>query len=144
EYLYQAIHDVAIELKELRREMEGESQLDQTVPPSALGGELGGSETVQSNTTSAVSATLPGQTLTGAGVAARTNSSTEIILGEIKKHKLGVVFTLIGLLLVAAIAGYLWIKFGGSAKTEPFRAMKITRLTTGGRIGNAQIKGYAT
>jgi serine/threonine protein kinase/Tol biopolymer transport system component len=141
---YQSIQDVAIELKELRREMEGDTQLDQTVPPPTLSGESGRVQTIQANTTSAVSATIAGQTLTGQGAATRTNSSTEIILGEIRKHKLGVAFTVVGLLLVVAIAGYLWIKFGRPAKAEPFRAMKITRLTTGGRIGTAQIKGYAT
>jgi serine/threonine protein kinase/Tol biopolymer transport system component len=141
---YQSIQDVAIELKELRREMEGDTQLDQSVVPSSIRSELGGSQTYHSNTTSAVSATLAGQTLTGGAAAVRTTSSAEIILGEIRKHKRGVAFAVVGLLLIAVAIGYLWIKFGRSAKAEPFRAMKITRLTTGGRIGNAQIKGYAT
>lgn len=141
---YQSIQDVAIELKELRREMEGDTQLDQTVPPASSGSELGGSQTYHSNAASAVSATLAGQTLTDNAAAVRTTSSTGIILGEIKKHKRVVAFGLSGLLLVVAAVAYVWIKFVRSADSDPFRTMKITRLTTGGRIGSAQIKGYAT
>ncbi|HEV7474538.1 MAG TPA: protein kinase [Pyrinomonadaceae bacterium] len=141
---YQAIQDVAIELKELRREMEGDTQLDQTVPPDAVRSELGASRTYHPSTTSAVSATLAGQTMTGDAAAVRTTSSAGIILGEIGKHKRGVAFAVVGLLLITMVVGYLWIKFFRTATTDPFRAMKITRLTTGGRIGNAQIKGYAT
>ena len=139
---YQSIQDVAIELKELRREMEGVSQLDYSVAPGASA-ERVGSQTI-SNTTASVSATFPGQTLTGEAAAVGTTTSTEIIFGEIRKHKRGFIFALAGLLLVAVAVGYLWNKFARSSKVDPFRTMKITRLTTGGRIGNAQIKGYAT
>ena len=34
---YQSIQDVAIELKELRRELEGDTNLDMTIPPSVFG-----------------------------------------------------------------------------------------------------------
>src|SRR4029453_8410817 len=34
---YQSIQDVALELKELRREMEGDTQFDNTIPPSSMG-----------------------------------------------------------------------------------------------------------
>src|SRR6267378_776217 len=40
---YQSIQDVALELKELRREMEGSTQFDTTGPRSEVGSELGGS-----------------------------------------------------------------------------------------------------
>ena len=142
---YQSIQDVAIELKELRREMEGDTQLELSVTPSAFGGELGGAQTYdQSSMASAVTGTLAGKTITDNAAAARTTSSAEVILGEIRKHKRGVAVALVGLLLVALAGVVLWIKFAPSEKAEPFRAMKITRLTTGGRIGNAQIKGYTS
>src|SRR5918993_772196 len=38
---YQAIQDVAIELKELRRELEGDTNLDVTIPPTFIGSEMG-------------------------------------------------------------------------------------------------------
>jgi serine/threonine protein kinase/tricorn protease-like protein len=142
---YQSIQDVALELKELRREMEGATQMDLSVAPSAIRSEMGGSQTIGPSSYATPSPpTLAGQTITDNAAAVRTTSSAEIIIGEIKKHKGGLVLTLAGLLLLAVGIIYLWNRFGRPVQVEPFRAMKITRLTTGGRIGNAQIKGYAT
>ncbi|MGH9931763.1 MAG: protein kinase domain-containing protein [Pyrinomonadaceae bacterium] len=137
---YQSIQDVALELKELRRDMEGGSLIDITVPPSSMGSEMGGASRAQSS----VTATIGSQTSTGGVSAARTTSSAEIILGEVRKHKLGLTLTLAGLILLVGSAVVIWVKFSGAAKAEPFRNVKITRLTTGGKIGNAAIKGYTS
>ena len=136
---YQSIQDVAIELKELRREMEGESQLDLSVAPQTISGR---SASQHSNISPSVSATVGGQTLTDGTAAAPTTSSGEIIFGEIKKHKQGVALVLLGLIAVSVLI-VLWFKFWRQSPVEAFRTMRITRLTTGGRVGNAQIKGYA-
>ena len=137
---FQSIQDVALELKELRRDMEGGSQLDTTIPPSSVGSEMGGASRSQSSTT----ATIGSQTSTGDGSAVRTTSSAGIILGEVRKHKRGVVLALAGLILVAGAVAVIWVKFSGPAKAAPFRNVKITRLTTGGKVGNAAIKGYTS
>ncbi|HEV7797077.1 MAG TPA: protein kinase [Pyrinomonadaceae bacterium] len=142
---YQSIQDVALELKELRREMEGDTQLDFSVAPSAMRSEMGGSQTIgPSNYAASAPRTLAGQTITDNAAAVRTTSSAGIIIGEIRKHKRAFTLALVGLLLLVVGIVYLWIRFGRSVTAEPFRAMRITRLTTGGRIANAQIKGYAT
>lgn len=136
---YQSIQDVALELKELRRDMEGDTQVDTTIPPSSMGSELGGASRGPGSAT----ATIGSQTSTGDVSAARTTSSAEIILGEVRKHKRGLALTLAGLILIAgAIA--IWFKFSSRARAAPFRDVKITRLTTGGKIGNAAIKGYTS
>ncbi len=83
-------------------------------------------------------------TRTSAASAATTSSSAEVIFGEIKKHQRTVVLGLVGLLIAVSVAVVLWMKFAGGPKTEPFRTMKIERLTTGGRIGNASIRGYTS
>jgi Tol biopolymer transport system component len=137
---YQSIQDVALELKELRREMEGDTEMDTTVPPSSIGSEGGRASSVQGS----ITPTIGGQTSTGDVSAARTTSSAEIILAEVKKHKLGLALTLAGLILLVGAVVFVWVKFSGPAKAEPFRTMKITRLTTGGKIGNAAIRGYAS
>ena len=135
---YQSIQDIALELKELRREMEGDTQFDTTVPPSSGGGEMGG--TVQRS----ITPTISGQTSTGDVAAAHTTStSTEIILGEVKKHKRVVAVIAISIILVGA-AAIIWWKFTNAPKAAPFRNVKIIRLTTGGKIGNAAIKGYTS
>ena len=137
---YQAIQDVAIELKDLRREMEGESQLDLSVVPPMAG--RAGSQL--SNISPVAAATVGGQTVTDGTAAARTTSSTEIIFGELRKHKQGVALVLASLIVVSLLLVFLWLRFWRTTEVEAFRTMRITRLTTGGRIGNAQIKGYAS
>jgi Tol biopolymer transport system component len=140
---YQSIQDVALELKELRRDMEGDTQLDATIPPSSMGSrtasQMGGAPRSQMSTT----ATIGNQNSTVDVSAVSTMSSSEIILGEVRKHKRG--FALgVGLILIAAFAAIIWWKSPSTPKTTPFRNVKITRLTTGGKIGNADIKGYTS
>ncbi len=137
---YQSIQDIALELKELRRDMEGDTQTDITVSPQAIASGIGGVTRTQGS----ISPTIGDQTSTADVSAARTTSSTEVILGEVKKHKLGLAFTVAALILLVGAAILLWVKFSAPAKATPFRTMKITRLTTGGKIGNAAIKGYAS
>ncbi len=148
---YQTIQDVAIELRDLRRELEGDAYLDVTIAPSAIGGRgvgnkgmlphsestIGGSQTIASGTAEATG-------VTNETAPAVTTSSSEVILGEIGKHKKAVVLTLVCILLAVVAVIFLWGKVVGPPRTEPFRSMRITPLTTGGKIGNASIKGYTS
>lgn len=138
---YQAIQDVAIELREVRRELEGDSQIDATVPPSAIASEVMGPRSVQHS----MRPTIAGPTRTEDSVA-RPTSSAEIILNEIKKHKRGFALSLVALLLAVGTVIVISIKFLSplTEKPGPFRSMKIMRLTTGGKIGNTAIKGYTS
>jgi Tol biopolymer transport system component len=129
---YQSIHDVALELKELRRDMEGDTQLDATIPPSSMSSQMGSS------------ATVAGQISTVDVSAVSTSSSTEVIIGEVRKHKRGFALALVGLLLFAGAAVIVWLKYFNAPTATPFRNVKITRLTTGGKVGNAAIKGYTS
>jgi eukaryotic-like serine/threonine-protein kinase len=138
---YQSIHDIGLELKELRREMEGDTQFDSTVPPSSMG-----ADTVSSQVGYAAPAS-PTISLPAATVdinAQHTTSSAGVIFGEIKRHKKGFVVGLLALAVLIAAAIFVWSKFINRPAAEPFRAMSIARLTTGGRIGDATIKGYAS
>lgn len=130
---YQSILDVALELKELRREMEGASEVDITVPPSSI-----------SSVPGAASPTMGVRTSTAEVLAAPTTSSSEVILGAVRKHKRGLALALVALILAVGIAVVIWLKFHAAPKSQPFRNFKITRLTTGGKIGNAAIKGYTS
>ncbi|HEV7747223.1 MAG TPA: protein kinase [Pyrinomonadaceae bacterium] len=132
---YQSIQDVALELKELRRDMEGDTQFDTMIPPSSMNSQLG----VQALATGM----SRGQASTVDVSAVSTTSSAEIILGEVKKHKR--LFAVVaGLIVVAGIAAVIWWKSSSTPKATPFRNVKMTRLTTGGKIGNAAIKGYTS
>jgi serine/threonine protein kinase/Tol biopolymer transport system component len=138
---YQSIQDVGLELKELRREMEGDTQCDVTIPPSPSH-----ADTISSQVSYAmpVSPTVSLPTNTGDVHALHTTSSAGVIIGEIKRHKRGFIVGLLGLVILTAAAIFVWSKFFNRPAAEPFRAMSITRLTTGGRIGDATIKGYAS
>jgi serine/threonine protein kinase/Tfp pilus assembly protein PilF len=92
EQRYQSIKEVAIELNELRRELESVAGSDTTVPPSV------NSEAARSTdsgspveATTATSATLP-----------PTVSSAEYVTRGLKRHKLGVAVALV--ILIAAVA----------------------------------------
>lgn len=132
---YHSIQDVALELKEVRREMEGESQLDATVPPPSIGSSLASSI---ERSAAPATATFAGQTSTGEVLPEHTTSIAGVSIGKTKR----LVFVLLGLLL--AVAAFAVWKLWKPARVEPFRVMNMTRLTTGGRIGNAAIKGYTS
>lgn len=133
---YQSIQDVSLELKELRRDLEGGSQMDITMAPSAI------ASTLEPTTPPPSTATLDAATVTSIGT--HTTSSAEVILSEIKQHKRTVFLVSVGGLLAIALIVGLWLKFPGTSSASPFSKMKITRLTTGGKIGGATIKGYTS
>ncbi|HEV2827571.1 MAG TPA: protein kinase [Pyrinomonadaceae bacterium] len=137
---YQSIQDVGLELKELRREMEGDTQLDAGAPSSTMNTEGARS---QFSYQSEVSQTLTGPSTTADIQGVRTTSSAGVIFGEIKHHKLGFALTLAAVLIVGVVLVLAWVKLR-SPVSAPFSNLKITRLTTGGKIGNAAIKGYTS
>src|SRR6266436_610895 len=105
---YQTIKDVAIELKELRRELESGADSDTTVPPpasSATALSTDGGSTIQS--TAARSGSIP-----------PALSSAEYLLGGISKHKLSAGVALAILFVLVSGAGYWLLKYRGSASGE--------------------------
>ena len=92
---YQTIKDVAIELKELRRELEG-AGIERTVPPST-GSEAtrsSGAEATQSQTLGATGSTPP-------ALLSIRASSAEYVASAIKQHKLAAALALVVLVLGA-------------------------------------------
>src|SRR6266436_4337414 len=108
EQRYQSIKEVAIELKELRRELESGADFDTTVPPpasSATAHSTDGGSTIQS--TAARSGSVP-----------PALSSAEYLLGGIRKHKLSAGVALAILFVLVSGAGYWLLKYRGSASGE--------------------------
>src|SRR5439155_8324809 len=101
---YQSIKEVAIELKDLRRELQVSVGIDTTVPPPVS------SATALSTSDSTVqSAAAP------SGSIPPTVSSAEYLVSRIKKHKLTVGIALAVLLVLISGAGYWLFKYRGSA-----------------------------
>ena len=114
---YQSIKEVAIELKELRRELETGADFDTTVPPavgSATALSTDGGSTVQS--TAARSGSIPS-----------TVSSAEYLLSGIRKNKRSAGVALAILLVLISGAGYWAFKYRGSASggTEAISSIAV-------------------
>jgi serine/threonine protein kinase/Tfp pilus assembly protein PilF len=133
---YQAIQDVALELKELRRELESDTQLDTTAPPSAVGSELGTASIHRS-----VSSTSSGQTSTVAASPAPTSSSAEYIITEIKRHKKAAIL-IAALAAVAIAASILFLHFRSARALTEKDTILLTDFvnTTGDSVFDGTLK----
>jgi len=98
---YQSIREVAIELKELRRELDA-GGVDTTVPPPPK------SETAGAPASETTSAQTSGATIgTASPSLAPRSSSAEYVVSEIKRHRVAALLILILLIGGVAIAVYL-------------------------------------
>src|SRR5262249_17888751 len=92
---YQSIKEAAIELRDVRRELEGAEELDTTTPPSSVG------SAISSDTSGGMSAS-------GAQVARAPASSAEYLITGLRQHKLAAVIVLAALVLSGVgLAAYL-------------------------------------
>src|SRR5262249_32296089 len=99
---YQTIKDVAIELRELRRELAGSAGIDTTVPPSTAATTLGSADSAA--------------TASGAPVSTGPASSAEYLIIGIKQHKIAAVMVLAALVLGAlGLVAYLRARNTGIA-----------------------------
>jgi eukaryotic-like serine/threonine-protein kinase len=101
---YQGINDLLIDLRELKQDLELEAKLERSIGSEVRAGvhaiqrtESGRAAVAMTNPLAAAPA---GEDLTG-----RTTSSTRIVIGEIKRHRLGISLTL-ATLIIAAVAAY--------------------------------------
>jgi eukaryotic-like serine/threonine-protein kinase len=128
---YQTIKDVAIELREMRREMEsGEAELHRSSAPSLPGG-AGTRGTGETSTQTSAAAGTGQAAATGDLSAPRTTSSAEYLVNKIKRHKWR--FLIVLSLMVAALAGvgfglYKVLGRGGAARSGA--PLKVTPLTS--------------
>ena len=93
---YQTIKDVAIELKELRRDLETSAGADVTVPPPFSG--AGARDTDSGSAIQSTTATN--------GTLAPNVSSVEYVTQELKRHKLGAAVALVVLIVAGALFAY--------------------------------------
>ncbi|MGI8897576.1 MAG: protein kinase domain-containing protein [Pyrinomonadaceae bacterium] len=135
---YQSIKEVAIELDELRQELKDKAELEYSVQPESSSLEsVSASQQVKINSTQHLAVNTTQTEI------ARSTSSAEYVVSEIKSHKRAVGIAVIALLL--AIGGVLFAlyKFGWLERSvttsAPFQAMKITKLTSNGKATSAVI-----
>ena len=122
---YQTIKDVAIELRELRRELVGGLDIDTTTPTSYPGSTIGSPASAAIISAGATQPTL--------------SLSVEYIAAGIRRHKMGAVLVVAVLAVVVTGITYGFYKFIGHKAAVNLQPMKITRLTNSGEVGTAAI-----
>ena len=127
---YQTTHELLAELKSLKRRLELQAEMEVA----------SGADRYATQMPAVMETVRESAAETGGGTPAPTTSTAEVLLSEIRRHKLGVALTL--MLLVAAIAGAgFWLyRFIGERQTRaPFNSMHLARLTATGRAIEAAI-----
>src|SRR5436190_5786833 len=131
---YQTIKDVAIEIKEVRRDLQGRAGIDTTVPSASTVG-----STIHEAADAAHISAAP---ISLSPVPSSTHpSSAEYVVNEIKRHKTVASVVVALLALVLAGIGYGIYKWTAKqSKPAPaFQSAKFQRLTTSGRASDAAI-----
>lgn len=130
---YQTIKDVAIEIKEVRRELR-------SVAGTEISSHTGSGVGSQPSASSPVHLTPPISNTSVPSLSTRA-SSAEYVVSQIKGHKTGILIgtTLLALVLIALGFGlYKWIT-SRSKPAPAFASMKIEKLTDTGKAGSVAI-----
>lgn len=130
---YQSIKEVAIEIAELRDELKRSFGLHESTQETVSSTATRSGATSQQSTVSQATRTLT-------HASAPPTSSAEVLISEIKRHKSGFMLTASFAVLMIVAAGYGVYNLNRSELSNRGPSqMKISRVTTGGRIGNAVI-----
>jgi serine/threonine protein kinase len=140
---YQGVRDLLVDLRRLKKRLEFEAEMERSVSPDSHSAPTviieGAAQSSETLTQSAPHA----KTITQEH---RSTSSAEYIAGEIKQHKTATVIVLLIALVLISGAGFalyrllLASRTNTETKSAPsFQSMKVTRLTTSGKVVGATI-----
>lgn len=128
---YQSIKEVAIELEELRQELQGSPELHDSQHQNPGAATLSSGQTLTDRPSNVI---IPPESLS------TKPSSAEFIVTEIKRHKPGAIAGLATLVVVAAGVAFVFYKFAGQQKPVPiFQNVTVSRITTSGTASEANI-----
>ncbi|HWP55235.1 MAG TPA: protein kinase, partial [Pyrinomonadaceae bacterium] len=142
---YQTIHDLLLDLKELKRETELAASLERSTPPASY---HTGEVATEVFTRSTIATSVPPAAKTTSLPPQHPTSSAEYLAGEIKRNKNAVVVAVAAVVTVAlsvvGLAAFLLYLYSpradSSARKNSVSAnMKIVRLTVNGKTENAAI-----
>ena len=129
---YQSIKDVAIELKEVRRELQAGVGIDTTVPPPSRAGSR--VEAIDSDGSRAAAAS----TSLSPSAPSTRQSSAEYIVSGVKQYKHAAAIVA-GVLLVAIAAIGIGLYKFSTSKRSSLPSPKLQPLTTSGRASDVAI-----
>jgi serine/threonine protein kinase/tetratricopeptide (TPR) repeat protein len=113
EQRYQTAKDLLIDLRNLKRKIEVDAEIDRTVPPELRAAVSTGAGYGRST----ASGTVAAQTVTGPGSAPQA-SSAEYIVNQISRHKKAVVVMAAVFVVALALAGFWYFSHRSPALTE--------------------------
>jgi hypothetical protein len=123
------IKDLLVDLRRLKKRLDFESETDRSTAPDQR----------QSISGTSTSAQVGPSTASLASV--HPTSSAEYIVSQIRLHKTGVMLTVVAVPLLIAASFFIWSKFATAEKPAAPAGMKITKLTSGGRVNGFPIDG---
>ena len=139
---YQTAKEMMVDLRRIKQRLDAQSEIERSSAPDAvpIGSRISSPAT---QTASGHSTAQPLYRSAASGSAAPV-SSAEFLVSEIKRHKTGIGLVVAIVLIVIVGGGFLIYKLASSNKPTGPVAIKFSRLTNGGRIGNEQINGGAS
>ncbi|HEX6729217.1 MAG TPA: protein kinase [Pyrinomonadaceae bacterium] len=130
---YQTVKDLLVDLRRLKKRLDVEAEIDRSVSTEAGTRSLHDSQAARTVTqTGSHTRSLD---------SGRSTSSAEYLVSEIKRHKTGAVVGVLAIVAVIIGGFFLWTKFAQISQPIAAPAMKITKLTSGGRVNTALIDG---
>jgi serine/threonine protein kinase len=141
---YQTSRDLLIDLKNLRRDLDLQSEIERSVVPSLIAtGEVapaGAHLDTSWRDSVAATETISGSVATQ-DVRALHTSSAEYLVSEIKRHKTGAFIALVSILLlgVGIVYGSYRLIFRAQPTVAHFQNISMTKLTTLGNVSDVVI-----
>ena len=139
EQRYQTAREMMVDLRRLSQKLEFEAEHERLIVSNLDEPRAGGATKMQA----VVDTGDPLQKRTGENIG-QTTSSAEIILSEIRRHKIGAALILVALTVVIAgavlgISRLISHRQTAISSPEPFSSFKMSRLTTTGKASTAAI-----
>ena len=137
---YQTARDLLIDLKNLRRDLDFQSEIERSVMPNLSTTAISAAVKPFSRDSVSATQTISGDVVTH-DVRALHTSSAEYLVSEIKRHKTGASITLISILLLGAAVVYAAyrVAFRAPPTIAPFQNISIRKLTTLGNVSDVVI-----
>jgi serine/threonine protein kinase/Tol biopolymer transport system component len=127
---YQTAKEILSDLKRLKQQLEFAAAAERSADVPASGAAAGDDASARTTGAEADAARTDGggAGTTRGGGGARHTSSAEVILGELKRHRRGLLVAAVSIALALAAGGYGLYKFFGR-RAASFETMQLTRLS---------------
>jgi serine/threonine protein kinase/tetratricopeptide (TPR) repeat protein len=145
---YQTIRELESDLKKLRQRLQFQSEIERSMDPASLTGSP--SFSTSSLTDTEITGVPPIRDTAGPGEAKTSGSapgaaqtrasSAEYIVGEIKRHKTGVAFIALAVVLIAVAIAFVWSARKRATLTDKDTILLVDLNTTGDPVFDGTLK----